>query len=212
MLVGHSPVYPNPFSNPYGDINEKHMGDLLHIPVTRTDTPRHDALRDTAEVLGPHTARRRGGVHLLDKDDPARSYYRDLHRKLLQTFRDAKRVAAKTKDGGGADHAACAKFEGRAADLVAAYGSHKFATALAGAAPNIFTFPGHPGMPPANNDTERYVRDAVVVQRKIRRPLVNARGVHVFSAVQSFNSTCRKLGLVAWRCVEKMVDDQKYDK
>lgn len=47
---------------------------------------------------------------LLDKDDPARSYYRDLYLRLPQTFRNAKRVAAKTKDGGGADHATCAKF------------------------------------------------------------------------------------------------------
>ena len=42
----------------------------------------------------------------------------------------------------------------------------------------------HPGMPPTNNDTERDIRDAVVVQRKIRRRFVNARGRHVFSVIE----------------------------
>ena len=78
-------------------------------------------------------------------------------------------------------------------------------------APNLFTFLRHHGMPPTNNYTERDVSDAVVVRRKIRRRFVNARGMRVFSAIQGFSSTCRKPGLVVWGCMEKMVDDQKYD-
>ena len=29
--------------------------------------------------------------------------------------------------------------------------------------------------------------------------------------IQSFNSTCRKLGLVPWRCMEWIIDDPEYD-
>ena len=99
----------------------------------------------------------------------------------------------------------------RVADLVAAYGDSKFATTLAGAAPNMFTFLRYPGMQPTNNDTERDIRYALAVQRKICRWFVNVRRMHVFSVIQIFNSTCRKLGLAVWRCMEKIVDDQKYD-
>ena len=144
-------------------------------------------------------------------DDPMRAYYVDLYHKLLKIFHDAKRVAAKTAAAGGAKRQACAEFEERVMCVVAAYGSHGFATTLRGAAPNLFTFLMHPGMPPTNNDTERDIRDAVVVQRKIRRRFVNARGRHVFSVIQSFNSTCRKLGLVPWRCMERIIDDPEYD-
>ena len=140
-----------------------------------------------------------------------RAYYVDLYHKLLDIFGDAKRVAAKTAAAGGAKREVCAEFEERVMCVVAAYGNHDFATTLRGAAPNLFTFLMHPGMPPTNNDTERDICDAVVVQRKIRRRFVNARGRHVFSVIQSFNSTCRKLGLVPWRCMERIIDDPEYD-
>ncbi len=35
--------------------------------------------------------------------------------------------------------------------------------------------------------------------------------MHVFSAIQSFNSTCRKLGLVPWMCVEKIAENPNYN-
>ena len=66
-------------------------------------------------------------------------------------------------------------------------------------------------MPPTNNDTERDIRDAVVVQRKIRHKFVNSEGMRVFSAIQGFNSTCRKLGLVPWKCMARIAADHTFN-
>ena len=54
-----------------GDVIEKYMSDLLHIPVT-TDgySPVPDALQDTAAVLGAHTARGRVGVREFEAGRP----------------------------------------------------------------------------------------------------------------------------------------------
>ncbi len=65
-------------------------------------------------------------------------------------------------------------------------------------------------MPPTNNDTERDIRDAVV-QRKIRHKFVNSEGMRVFSAIQGFNSTCRKLGLVPWKCMARIAADHAFN-
>ena len=35
--------------------------------------------------------------------------------------------------------------------------------------------------------------------------------MHVFSVIQSFNRTCRKLGLVPWMCVEKIAENPNYN-
>ena len=101
--------------------------------------------------------------------------------------------------------------ERRVTELVALYGSHKFGTTLANAAPHLFTFLRHPGMPPSNNDTERDIRDGVVLQRKIRHKFVNAEGRRVFSILQSFNMTCRKLGHAPWRCVERIAENPDFN-
>ena len=195
-----------------GDVIEKYMSDLLHIPVTTDGYSPYLTHFKILQRCWAHILRAAESTYVnLDQDDPTRAYYADLYQKLLDVFHDAKRVAAKTAAAGGAERRVCAEFEERVMDMVAAYGSHDFATTLRGAAPNLFTFLMHPGMPPTNNDTERDIRDAVVVQRKIRRRFVNARGRHVFSVIQSFNSTCRKLGLVPWRCMERIIDDPKYD-
>ena len=194
-----------------GDVIEKYMSDLLHIPVTTDGYSPYLTHFKILQRCWAHILRDAESTYVnLDQDDPMRAYYVDLYHKLLDIFGDAKRVAAKTA-AGGAKREVCAEFEERVMDIVAAYGSHKFAAILEGAAPSLFTFLMHPGMPPTNNDTERDIRDAVVVQRKIRRRFVNARGRHVFSVIQSFNSTCRKLGLVPWRCMERIIDDPKYD-
>ena len=97
--------------------------------------------------------------------------------------------------------------------IVPAYGTHKFATTLKGAAPNLLTFLRYPGMPPTDNPPppERDIRDTSVVQCKIRHQFMNSKGMHVFSMVQSFNNTCRKLDLVSWKCMTKIVDDPAYD-
>ena len=35
--------------------------------------------------------------------------------------------------------------------------------------------------------------------------------MHVFSVIQGFNRTCRKLGLVPWVCVEKIAENPNYN-
>ena len=195
-----------------GDVIEKYMSYLLHIPVTTDGYSPYLTHFKILQRCWAHILRAAESAYVhSDQDSPMRAYYVDLYHKLLDIFGDAKRVAAKTAAAGGAKREVCAEFEERVMDIVAAYGNHDFATTLRGAAPNLFTFLIHPGMPPTNNDTERDIRDAVVVQRKIRRRFVNARGRHVFSVIQSFNSTCRKLGLVPWRCMERIIDDPEYD-
>ena len=66
-------------------------------------------------------------------------------------------------------------------------------------------------MLPINNDTGRDIRDSVVVQRKIRRQFVNFLGMHVFSTIQSFNSTYRKLVLVPCKCMRKVSTDPSFN-
>ena len=66
-------------------------------------------------------------------------------------------------------------------------------------------------MPPTNNDTERDIRISVVVQRKIRRQFVTSSGMHVFSAIWSFRSTCRKLGRIPWKCVKRIFADPSFN-
>ena len=141
----------------------------------------------------------------------SRRAYRALYRRLLGIFHDAKRIAGETADSGGAGTDACLAMERRVTELVALYGSHKFGTTLANATPHLFTFLRHPGMPPRNNETERGIRDGVVLQRKIRHKFVNAEGRRVFSILQSFNMTCRKLGLVPWRCAERMAENHDFN-
>ena len=176
-----------------GDVIEKYMSDLLHIPVTTDGYSPY--LKKILQRCWAHILRAAEAAYVdLKQDDPMRSYYVTLYKKLFKIFHDAKRVAAETAADGGAECLACLKFEERVMELVAAYGTHKFATTLEGAAPNLFTFLMHPGMPPTNNDTERDIRDAVVVQRKIRRRFVNARGRHVFSGIQSFTQHLPQAG------------------
>ena len=186
----------------------EHLSGLLHIPVTTDGFAPYLKYFKILQRCWAHILRDAEAAYvLLEKDDPDRLYYRHMYRKLLTIFRDAKAVATKTADAGGADLHTCAKFEQRVMRIVSAYGTHKFATTLKGAAPNLFTFLRYPGMPPTNNPTERDIRDTSVVQRKIRHQFMNSRGMRVFSMIQSFNSTCRKQGLVPWKCMAKIVDD-----
>ena len=193
-----------------GAVIAEHMSELLHIPVTTDGYSPYLTYFKILQRCWAHILRDAEAAYVhADKGDRAR--YLELYRKLLGIFRDAKRTAARTAGMGGADEATCLEFEGRVMDVVSAYGDHKFATTLAGAAPNLFTFLRYPGMPPTNNDTERDIRDAVVVQRKIRHKFVNSEGMRVFSAIQGFNSTCRKLGLVPWKCMARIAADHTFN-
>ena len=145
------------------------------------------------------------------RNGPKREYYHTLYRRLLKVFHDAKRIADDAAGSGGADVGTCLDLERRVLEIATAYAGHGFRTTLTNAAPNLFTFLRYPGMPPTNNDTERDIRDAVVLQRKFRHKFVNPEGMHVFSVIQSFNRTCRKLGLVPWMCVEKIAENPDYN-
>ena len=186
----------------------EHMSELLHIPTTADGYSVYLTHFKILQRCWAHILRRAEEAYIhLPKEDPKRMVYYGLFRQLLEIFHDAKRVAARTAKDSGADMKVCLDFERRVKALVSAYGDHEFAVHLKNAAPYMFTFLRYPGMPPTNNDTERDIRDSVVIQRKIRRQFVNSLGMHVFSVIQSFNSTCRKLGLVPWKCIRKIYTD-----
>ena len=145
-------------------------------------------------------------AYVRERGREVRKVHCSLYRRLQGIFHEAKKLAG----SGGADVDTCLAMERRALELAAMYGDHGFGATLTNAAPNLFTFLRHPGMPPTNNATEQDIRGGVVLQRNIRHRFVNAKGMHVFSALQSFNRTCRRLGLVPWMCVERIVEDPDY--
>ena len=111
----------------------EHMSGLLHLPVTTDGYSPYLKHFKILQRCWAHILRDAEAAYvLLEKDDPDRLYYRQMYRKLLIIFRDAKVVAAKTADAGGADLHTCAKFEQRVMRIVSAYGTHKFATTLGG--------------------------------------------------------------------------------
>ena len=95
--------------------------------------------------------------------------------------------------------------------MVAAYGKDSFGTHLENAMPNLFTFLRYPGMPSTNNETEQDIRDAVVVQHKIRQKFVTPEGMQVFSIMMSFHSTCRKLNVIPSEMFERMIESPGFD-
>ena len=91
------------------------------------------------------------------------SLYHTLYCKLLKAFCDAKRIADDTAGSGGADVGTCLDLERWVLEIATAYVDHGFRTTLTNAEPNLFIFLRYPGMPPTNNDTERDIRNAVVL-------------------------------------------------
>ena len=162
-------------------------------------------------MLGPHTADAEAAYVSAGKNGPQRKYYRTLYRRLLKVFHDAKRIAGDTAGRAARTWGHALIWERRVLEIATAYADHGFRTTLTNAAPNLLTFLRYPGMPPTNNGTERDIRDAVVLQRKFRHKFVNPEGMHVFSVIQSFNRTCRKLGLVPRMRVEKIAENPNYN-
>ena len=111
----------------------EHMSGLPRMPAT---TDGHSPCLKYFRILQrcrAHVLRDAEAAYVLpEKDDPDRLYCRHMCRKLPIIFRDAKVVAAKTADAGGADLRARAKFEQRVVRIVSAYGTHEFATILRG--------------------------------------------------------------------------------
>ena len=97
------------------------------------------------------------------RNGPKREYCHTLYRRLLKAFNDAKRIAGDTAGSGGAGVGTCLDLERQVLEIATAYADHNFRTTLTNAAPDLFIFLRYPGMPSTNNDTERDIRDAVVL-------------------------------------------------
>ena len=139
------------------------------------------------------------------------TYYFDLYCKLLAIFHRSKRIAKKTAESGGASMDICNALADEVRAIAAEYGDLKFAGTLYNAADNLFTFLRYPGMPPTNNYSELDVRDWIVPQRNIRRKFMTQGGMTVFGILQSFASTCDKLGLDLGDCLMKILDDPLFN-
>lgn len=61
---------------------------------------------------------------------------------------------------------------------------HKFGGKLRNAAPEMFTFVRHPGLPPTNNMSERTLR-RVVLHRKIRLMFRSATGLQTYGTLMT---------------------------
>ena len=138
-------------------------------------------------------------------------YYRELYHSLKLIFHRAKEVAARTAAAGGADMTTCRQFADEVRRLAARYGNLKFAGTLHAAADNLFTFLRYPGMPPANNGSERDMRDWVVPIREASHKFMTERGMRVFSMLQSFAATCSKLNLNVGKSFLKVLHDPAHN-
>ena len=155
---------------------DKHFGKLLGMPV----------VVDGYTVYNAFPVKQRCWVHILCK---AEKYavrkggnYLSCYRRLLVTY---KRV----KDRESASCGECRDLERAVLEIAASYGQAekkehdgcKFMVTLEGAAPCLFTFLRHPGMPsPHNNAAELEMRDTVVLHRNMRHQLSEPERREVF--------------------------------
>ncbi len=174
---------------------ELHFAGLLGIPV----------VVDGYAGYNVFPIKQRCWVHLLREAEKLaiRNGGNDLlqYERLLKMYHDIK-------DLDTADAAKRRDLEKRVLGIAASYGeSHPFKTTLEGAAPDLFTYLQYPGMPPHNNDAERDIRDAVVLQRNVRHKLSVAEGMKVFSVLVSVARTCHKQGILPRIAVESLIRD-----
>ena len=172
-----------------------HLGRLLGIPV----------VTDGYSGYNVFPVRQRCWIHLLREAE--KKAIRNGGNDLVQYERLLK-MYARIKDRDTADVAECLDLERRVLDIAASYGeSHPFGNTLEAAAPRLFTFLRHPGMPPHNNDAELDIRDTVVLQRNVRHKLSVAEGMRVFSVLASVARTCHKQGILPRVAVESLIRD-----
>ena len=167
-----------------------HFGRLLGIPV----------VSDGYSVYEIFPVRQRCWVHILREAErlAIRNGGNDLscYRRLLSLYR-------RIKDRESACSAECLDLERAVLQIAASYGEgHPFRGTLEGAAPHLFTFLRHPGMPPHNNGAELEIRDAVVLHRNVRHQLSEPEGREVFSVLVSVARTCHKRGMFPRVAVE----------
>ena len=123
------------------------------------------------------------------------------YRRLLALYRSVK----------GRESASCAEcldLEKAVLEIAAGYGaSHGFRATLEGAAPCLFTFLRHPGMPPHNSAAELEIRDAAVLHRNVRHHLSSPEGRKVFSVLISVARTCHKQAIFPRVALEELIRD-----
>ena len=184
-----------------------HFSDLFLIPVVVDGHKSYERCFMTIQRCWAHVLRQ---AEKLAMSMGKHSQEHKLHKDLLKVFHDAKQIAASAGGTVVADDT-CMDLKNRVLEIATLYGNHRFAGHLRNAAPYLFTFLKYPGMPPTNNPTEGDIRDGVVIERKIRQKMVNAKGMHVFSVIHSFTQTCRKLRLVPWKEIANMVHDPDWN-
>lgn len=187
------------------------LNELRHMPVVVDGYAVYYSLFDVIQRCWAHILLKAEEVHIRCKDPAQSAVYMKLYHRLCNIHRRAKGIAGATLYSGGADARTCLDLEREVAGIAAAYGDGDFATHLNNALPNLFTFLRHPGMPSTNNDTERDIRDAVVMQRRFRHKFARPEGMRVFSVLMSFHSTCRKLGVVPRIMFERMFESPGFD-
>ena len=141
-----------------------HFGKVFGIPI----------VVDGYTVYNAFHVKQRCWVHILRAAEKhaIRNGGNDMscYRRLLALYRSIK-------DKESASCAECLDLEKAVLEIAAAYGrSHGFRATLEGAAPCLFMFLRHPGMPPHNNAAELEIRDAVVLHRNVRHHLSSPEG------------------------------------
>ena len=131
-------------------------------------------------------------AHISCKDGALKKAYLDLYCNLNDMRPKAKQMARDAAPNGGADADTRLQLEREAA--TAAYGDAPFGVYLYNALPNLSTFPQYPGMPSANNGSERGLRDTVAKQRKFGYKFASRRRTWAFSMMYSFVHARRKMG------------------
>ena len=187
-----------------------HFSDLFMVPVVVDGHKSYETCFMIIQRCWAHILRKAEDLAMSGGED---SPEYGLHKDLSRVLHDAKQVAASAESSsvGGAVADACVDLKNRVLEIATLYGNHEFAGHLRRAAPHLFTFLKYPGMPPTNNAAEGDIRDGVVIERKIRQKMVNAKGMHVFSVIHSFTQTCRKLRLVPWKEIVNIARDPDWN-
>ena len=92
--------------------------------------------------------------------------------------------------------------------IASSYGKEvKFRTTLENAISDLFTFLRYSGMPLHNNDAEREIRDACMLQRNVRHKLCTPEGMTMFAVFASISHTCKKQGISLRTVVSRAIRD-----
>ena len=182
---------------------DQYFNTLLEIPV----------VVDGFTAYNKFKIRQRCWVHLLlTAEKLAVEEYKNkkfgkhtrLHFLLLDMYNDIKNIDT-------ADDAYIMYLDKRIRKIASSYGKEvKFRTTLENAIPDLFTFLRYSGMPLHNNDAEREIRDACVLQRNVRHKLCTPEGMIMFAVFASISRTCKKQGISLRTAVSRAIRDSDW--